>query len=209
MRCGSAQCRRLSCNAAPGSWLFGVDLLCMRVPDDTVYANSSLCERSCLRSRLLDTILLGGFARHSQALLAMPSVTDANLESSGCAYTVRAGVPAHARDKDTRALASGLAKRWGQATSPPKASAAGLNGQNIGTAMSSAAYVPDVPRSAEVIAAEQAAEEVTHAGNDPVRPYALNPQMRHSARLTQQLSLYSILTLLYFQPLDMCVHCSF
>jgi len=112
------------------------------------------------------------FAR--QALQAMPSVSDVILESSGCAHTVRAGVPAHARDKDTRALASGLAKRWGPATSPPKPSAAGVNGQanGNGSAMGSAAYVPDVPRSAEVIAAEQAAEEVTHAGIDPDRPCA-------------------------------------
>ncbi len=108
----------------------------------------------------------------SQALQAMPSVTDVILESSGCAHTVRAGVPAHARDKDTRALASGLAKRWGQAASPPKASAAGVNGQanGNGTTVGSAAHVPAVPRSAEVIAAEQAAEEVTHAGMNPDRP---------------------------------------
>ena len=90
----------------------------------------------------------------------MLSIPDAILESSGCAHTVRVGVPAHARDKDTRAIASGLAKRWGQATSPPKASAAGVNGRANGSGMSSAPYVPDVPRSAEVIAAEQAAEEV-------------------------------------------------
>ena len=96
----------------------------------------------------------------------MPSVTDAILESSGCAHTVRAGVPAAARDKDTRALASGLAKRWGQVTSPLKASAAGANGQanGSGVALSTAAYVPTAPRSAEVIAAEQAAEEVSTDG---------------------------------------------
>ena len=118
----------------------------------------------------------------SQALQAMPSVTDVILESSGCAHTVRSGVPTHARDKDTRALASGLAKRWGQATSPPKASApGGVNGQNNGncSAVGSAAYVPDVPRSAEVIAAEQAAEEVTYAGLKPDPPCVLRPQMRN------------------------------
>ena len=93
----------------------------------------------------------------------MPLVPDVILESSGCAHTVRVGVPAGARDKDTRALASGLAKRWAQAALPPAASAARANGQANGSLAgpSSEPYIPTVPRSAEVIAAEQAAEEVS------------------------------------------------
>ena len=95
----------------------------------------------------------------------MPFAPDVILEASGCAHTVRVGVPAGARDRDTRALASALAKRWAQAASPPTASAAAANGQaNSGAAAAGRAAVgrdAAMPVSAEVLAAEQAAEEVS------------------------------------------------
>ena len=101
---------------------------------------------------------------YAQALQAMPHAPDVILEASGCAHTVRIGVPAGAKDRDTRALASALAKRWTHAASPPSAHAAAANGQaNSGAAAAGrAANGRDaaVPASAEVLAAEKAAEEV-------------------------------------------------